>query len=80
MEELLKARSSQFSVGLLSDSLTSTGTPLTSREAAALKKARRSSAISARGLKISSFTATPVSETLTTLALYCPQVIDSGSV
>ena len=67
VEELLKAENfSQFSLDYYSDSLTSTGTPLTSRRAAAAalekKKARRSSAISARRLKISSFTATPVSE------------------
>lgn len=65
VEELLKAENfSQFSLDYYSDSLTSTGTPLTSREAAAaaLEKTRRSSAISARRLKISSFTATPVSE------------------
>lgn len=54
VEELLKAENfSQFSLDYYSDSLTSTGTPLTSREAAAaaLEKARRSSAISARRLK-----------------------------
>lgn len=75
VEELLKAENfSQFSLDYYSDSLTSTGTPLTSREAAAaaLEKARRSSAISARRLKISSFTATPVSENVS-FALYCPR-------
>lgn len=75
VEELLKTENfSQFSLDYYSDSLTSTGTPLTSREAAAaaLEKARRSPAISARRLKISSFTATPVSENVS-FALYCPR-------